>query len=291
MDSTQLEEDVTFVVPSEGSFTSNANHILESVQSAGDRIANLSKKVGELAAGTYDRTAENFQRKSQERKDKKEAKREEKISTLQSEISDEEPIEDELPPMIILPEFEQERMAIVKEQQAHNVQVVEHLLLISTRIDEFQDRYVRLQKEQIRMLEEQAQMAEQFSIMNGLKRASTFLGLTVFMIIIASLIQLFFHKSTFEIYSVSLETIIWSLTFLLWSILAMEVLKMQTPNEILPIILEITAALSFAIGSGVIHHIFQDTVYLAIIGLFSISVAFTSILAFAAIGPVHQIQT
>ena len=69
----------------------------------------------------------------------RESKREEKIERTKEAIRS-EPLFDDVPPMVVLPEFEQQRMTVVNEQQENQLLLLEEMQRLSSRVDSLEKR-------------------------------------------------------------------------------------------------------------------------------------------------------
>ncbi len=68
-----------------------------------------------------------------------EDKREKKSQNARDELSS-EPLFDDIPPMVTLPEFEVQRMGVVNEQQKNQLLLLEEMQRISSRLDTLERR-------------------------------------------------------------------------------------------------------------------------------------------------------
>lgn len=110
------------------------------------KLSDLSKKaalatkeaVGAATIATKEavgKASDSIQIAVVEGKEKREAKKEEKIQKTKDAISEDGIIED-VPAMIILPQFEAETIEITNEQNEHMIEIVENMHRISLRLDD-----------------------------------------------------------------------------------------------------------------------------------------------------------
>ena len=80
-----------------------------------------------------------FKRQSIETKAKRDARRDEKIQNTKDALRS-EAILDDVPPMVVLPEFEQQRISVVNEQQTNQMLLLEEMQRMSSRVDSLEKR-------------------------------------------------------------------------------------------------------------------------------------------------------
>ena len=139
--------------------------LTERLNSTGSKLAELSKKAAiatksavkkTTAAGieaaqsaskasknAVSKTNQAVQKAVQESKAKREEKRESNLEKVKDELTS-EPILNDLPPMVTLPEFENQRMLVVNEQQTNQLLLLEEMQRLSSRVDTLERRH-RLQ--------------------------------------------------------------------------------------------------------------------------------------------------
>jgi len=108
--------------------------LIEKLNKTGSKIAELTSKVSTATKSAVTKTNQAVKTAVSNKKEKIESKREEKVAKTQAELSS-KGIIDDVPPMVVLPEFETERMSIVNEQNENQMLVVEHMQRISERLD------------------------------------------------------------------------------------------------------------------------------------------------------------
>ncbi len=139
--------------------------LTERLNSTGSKLAELSKKAAiatksavkkTTAAGieaahsaskasknAVSKTNQAVQKAVQESKAKREEKRENNLEKVKDELSS-EPILNDIPPMVTLPEFENQRMLVVNEQQTNQLLLLKEMQRLSSRVDTLERRH-RLQ--------------------------------------------------------------------------------------------------------------------------------------------------
>ncbi|DAC66088.1 MAG TPA: hypothetical protein D7I13_06320, partial [Candidatus Poseidoniales archaeon] len=131
--------------------------LAERLGSTGNRIAQLSKQVAQSAKDTMGKVAdaskEAASKTSQAVADAKDARREKKeeqltrkIEETRAELKDDGHIE-LAPAMIMLPEFEDERLALMAEEHEILVELVDHMHALSSRLDRMEQAYKALAAE------------------------------------------------------------------------------------------------------------------------------------------------
>ena len=129
----------------------NPKSIAERLSHTGSKIAELSKqaasatkdamvKVADAGKGAVAKTNQAVTNAVEAKKERKEEKLTEKIEQTKAELKDDGFIE-VAPAMITLPEFEEERMALMAEEHDILVDLVDHMHALSTRIDQLENTY------------------------------------------------------------------------------------------------------------------------------------------------------
>ena len=114
--------------------------LAEKMNATGAKIAELTSKVSASTKHAFSRTNNAVKTAVSNSKAKMEDKRNEKAKKAKEDFSA-EGIIDNIPPMVTLPEFETERMAIVSEQNENQVMMLEHMQRISERLDILERRH------------------------------------------------------------------------------------------------------------------------------------------------------
>ena len=110
-----------------------AAKVAKSSKEAADKVATASKEAA-------NKTSEAVSDAVQARKDKKHEKLTQKIEDTKAELKDDGYIA-VAPAMITLPEFEEERMAVMAEEHDILVDLVDHMQALSERIDGLERKY------------------------------------------------------------------------------------------------------------------------------------------------------
>ena len=121
----------------------------EATKTAAVKTAELSKDAAQSAslAGkkAVNRTNDAVKKVVSDSKSRIEDKREKKSQNARDELSS-EPLFDDIPPMVTLPEFEVQRMGVVNEQQKNQLLLLEEMQRISSRLDTLERRNRTLSK-------------------------------------------------------------------------------------------------------------------------------------------------
>ena len=119
--------------------------LAERLNATGNKLAELSKKVSESTKTAMGNANESIKSAISENKQKRDAKRQKKLEDAREELS-KEGLLDDVPSMVTLPEFENERMSIVSEQNDNLVLVLEEMQRLSERVDSLEKRNRLLHK-------------------------------------------------------------------------------------------------------------------------------------------------
>jgi hypothetical protein len=121
----------------------------EATKTAALKTAELSKGAAQSAsvAGkkAANRTNDAVKKVVSDSKTRIEDNREKKSQKARDELSN-EPLLDDIPPMVTLPEFEVQRMGVVNEQQKNQLLLLEEMQRISSRLDTLEKRNRTLAK-------------------------------------------------------------------------------------------------------------------------------------------------
>ena len=112
----------------------------EKLNMTGKKIASLSNKVAGATKSAITATNDAVKKVVSDSKEKLDERREKKIEKAKLEFSS-AGIIDDIPPMVALPEFENERMEIVNEQHENQVMMLEHMQRLSERVDILERRH------------------------------------------------------------------------------------------------------------------------------------------------------
>ena len=104
------------------------------------RLSILSKKVANSTKSMVENTNNSIKATISEQKEKRQQKKQEKLAQTKTELS-QAGLLDDVPSMITLPEFENERMEIASEQNETMITIVEEMQRLSQRIDHLERRH------------------------------------------------------------------------------------------------------------------------------------------------------
>ena len=113
--------------------------LAEKLNATGSKIADLTSKVASSTKSVMSKTNDAVKSVVSNSKAKIETRREEKAKKAKEELSAQGLLSD-VPPMVTLPEFENERLAIVSEQNENQVVMLEHMQRLSERVDVLERR-------------------------------------------------------------------------------------------------------------------------------------------------------
>ena len=116
-----------------------SSNLSEKLNKTREKLNLLSKKVAETTKSMVESTNNSIKSTISDHKEKRQKKREEKIEKAKTELS-EDGLLDDVPSMITLPEFEQERMEIAAEQNDTMINIVEEMQRLSERVDTLETR-------------------------------------------------------------------------------------------------------------------------------------------------------
>ena len=103
------------------------------------RLSELSQKVAKGTKTMISNTNESIKTTVAKHKEKRNQKAQDKISNAKQEIG-QDGLMDDVPPMVTLPEFEDEKMEIVAEQNETMISIVEEMQRLSERLDSVERR-------------------------------------------------------------------------------------------------------------------------------------------------------
>ena len=122
------------------------NSLSEKLNNTKKRLNELSKKVADNTKSFIQSTNNSIKTSLNERKEKREEKKQEKLNQAKKEIS-EDGLLDDIPKMITLPEFENERIEIAAEQNETMITIVEEMQRLSERVDSLANKINLLNKQ------------------------------------------------------------------------------------------------------------------------------------------------
>lgn len=117
--------------------------ITEKLNLTKQRLSALSQKVTQSTKTMISSTNESIKNSVAKHKEKREHKAQQKVDAAKNEIS-QDGLMDDIPAMITLPEFEEEKMEIVAEQNETMITIVEEMQRLSERLDSVEKRFRNL---------------------------------------------------------------------------------------------------------------------------------------------------
>ena len=222
----------------------NSSNLSEKLNKTREKLNLLSKKVAETTKSMVESTNNSIKSTISDHKEKRQKKREEKIERAKSELS-EDGLLDDVPSMITLPEFEQERMEIAAEQNDTMINIVEEMQRLSERIDSLESR-VRTSTREIHTDEGNTESNQERSVNNELMINQIIHMLGVSVIWIVGLIVGDWYSTENNIVvndEYPLGYIIWSVGTSIWVFYVMQKMGSYSPLLKLPMILKVQIAM------------------------------------------------
>jgi len=118
---------------------SEPSTLSEKLDKTKKRLGILSKKVASSTKSMVENTNNSIKATISEQKEKRQQKKQEKLTQTKTELSEAGLLVD-VPSMVTLPEFENERMEIASEQNETMITIVEEMQRLSQRIDHLERR-------------------------------------------------------------------------------------------------------------------------------------------------------
>ena len=109
------------------------------VSKAGEASKVAVGKAAEASKNAVSKANNAVQTAVDETKAKRDARRDERIQNTKDALRS-EAILDDVPPMVVLPEFEQQRISVVNEQQTNQMLLLEEMQRMSSRVDSLEKR-------------------------------------------------------------------------------------------------------------------------------------------------------
>ena len=119
--------------------------LAEKLNSTGNKLSELSRKVANSTKSVVGNANDSIKSAINENKQKRDIKRQKKLEEARQELSSEGLLND-VPSMVTLPEFEQERMSLVSEQNDNLIMVLEEMQRLSERVDMIEKRKHKTEK-------------------------------------------------------------------------------------------------------------------------------------------------
>tara|TARA_B100000683_G_scaffold218279_1_gene214509 strand:+ start:122 stop:1045 length:924 start_codon:yes stop_codon:yes gene_type:complete len=188
--------------------------IAERLGSTGNRIAALSKqaanatkeamtKVADAGKDAAAKTSQAVAEAKESRREKKEEKLTQKIEETRAELKQDGHIE-LAPAMITLPEFEEERMALMAEEHDILVDLVDHMHALSERVDQLEQTYRALAIEEKSKLAEASEEASEDSpatTSQGMTSALSLLGASMVWVVLLTGIDRYLASNEVMLFS------------------------------------------------------------------------------------------
>ena len=115
----------------------------EKLNSTKQRISELSKKFADNTKSMIDSTNQSIKTSVAKHKENRAKKTQEKISLTKQDIV-KDGLMNDVPPMVTLPEFEDEKIEIAAEQNENMITIVEEMQRLSERLDSVEKRFRKL---------------------------------------------------------------------------------------------------------------------------------------------------
>ena len=222
----------------------NSSNLSEKLNKTREKLNLLSKKVAETTKSMVESTNNSIKSTISDHKEKRQKKRDEKIEKAKSELS-EDGLLDDVPSMITLPEFEQERMEIAAEQNDTMINIVEEMQRLSERIDSLESR-VKTSIRENHTDEGNSETNQERSVNNELMINQIIHMLGVSVIWIVGLIVGDWYSTENNIVvndEYPLGYIIWSVGTSIWVFYVMQKMGAYSPLLKLPMILKVQIAM------------------------------------------------
>jgi len=276
--------------------------LAERLNATGNKLAELSKKVSESTKTAVGNANESIKSAISENKQKRDAKRQKKLEDAREELS-KEGLLDDVPSMVTLPEFENERMSIVSEQNDNLVLVLEEMQRLSERVDSLEKRNRLLHKSKENNIAESNEDEEndvneqniskkstnQFTLKSNISRTISFSGITLLIGLFLFFMTMKFEDSTAEFLGIPSMTFLWFVSMFTWVLFTTKTIDNQTPVFNISYILHVIFAFSSGLGLAIVFEVTNgDLMSMGVIALFVSSVSFTCVFALGFMGPMQR---
>jgi hypothetical protein len=226
----------------------------ERLNSTGNKLAELSKKVSESTKTAVGNANDSIKNAISENKQKRDAKKQKKLEEARAELSS-EGLLDDVPSMVTLPEFEQERMSIVSEQNDNLVLVLEEMQRLSERVDSLEKRNRSLQvageksSKKTKKIDEPEREINTSPVMSEVIHL---LGASLIWIVALFGIDKYITEREIMIMeSYPAEIPIWGIGATTWSLYLLYRIGKKSPTLMLPKLLRFQAALAIGITTTI----------------------------------------
>ena len=228
--------------------------LAERLNSTGNKLAELSKKVSESTKTAVGNANDSIKNAISENKQKRDAKKQKKLEEARTELSTEGLLND-VPSMVTLPEFEQERISIVSEQNDNLVLVLEEMQRLSERVDSLEKRNRSLQvageksSKKTKKIDEPEREINTSPVMSEVIHL---LGASLIWIVALFGIDKYITEREIMIMeSYPAEIPIWGIGATTWSLYLLYRIGKKSPTLMLPKLLRFQAALAIGITTTI----------------------------------------
>lgn len=210
----------------------------ERLSQTGSKIATLSKQAAtatkEAVTKVADASKEAVSTAVESKKERKEEKLTQKIEETRAELKEEGPLH-VVPTMITLPEFEEERMAVMAEEHDILVELVDHMHTLSARVDQLEQTYRALAiEDKVKLAEMTSAGSPQHSSHNstsqGMISALSLLGASLVWVVILTGIDRYVTANSWMLFSTyPAEIPIWGIGSASWVMFVLYQLGKSAP--------------------------------------------------------------
>lgn len=222
----------------------------EKLNKTKQRLSELSQKVAESTKTMINNTNESIKSSVAKHKEKREQKAQEKISNTKEAIG-QDGLMDDIPPMISLPEFEDEKLEIAAEQNENMISIVEEMQRLSERMDSIERRFRNLSRnepEQLKNLAETEEVPEKIEPSPVMREVIHLLGASLVWIVVLFGIDKYLSDNAILILeSYPAEIPVWGIGALTWSYYLLQRLGNSSKALQLPKLLMVQTAIAVGI--------------------------------------------
>ena len=224
--------------------------IAERLNATGNKLAELSKKVSDSTKTAVGNANESIKNAISENKQKRDAKKQKKLEDARNELSS-EGLFDDVPSMVTLPEFEDERISIVAEQNENLVLVLEEMQRLSERVDSLEKRNRSLQTSTVKSKKKSKETScseKQINTSPVMSEVIHLLGASLIWIVALFGVDKFISERELLILdSYPAEIPIWGIGATTWSLYLLYRIGKKSPTLMLPGLLRFQASLAVGI--------------------------------------------
>lgn len=228
--------------------------LAEKLNSTGNKLSELSRKVTNSTKSVVGNANDSIKSAINENKQKRDAKKQKKLEEARQELSSEGLLSD-VPSMVTLPEFEQERMSLVSEQNDNLVLVLEEMQRLSERVDSLEKRNRSLQvvgKKSSKKTKKTDEPEREINTSPIMSEVIHLLGASLIWIVALFGIDKYITERELLIMeSYPAEIPIWGIGATTWSLYLLYRIGKKSPTLMLPKLLRFQAALAIGITTTV----------------------------------------